>query len=320
MQARAFNSINIDHKQGLFTKSSFNVAKLKDEINYYLSLPKIIALYFPQLVDYKKDFTAYTMEYIPYSNFSELIHSHQISLQEGKAVLEKLLHMLDKLHACKTTSQKNCQSIQDFYIKKTITRVDDLAKNPEFDCLTKQNSVTINGKSYRTFAALQDHFIKAIRSTINEETTVSVIHGDFCFSNILYHPNTQDIKLIDPRGSFIAAGVYGDTSYDYAKIMHCLHGRYDCMVKGDFTLDETEPGHFVFTKPSFKLVEELHNHYKKLLQQRGINVKFLYLIEASLFLSMSVLHYEDKLRQKALFLTGLMILNDFFENKNENLH
>lgn len=320
MQARAFNSIDIDHKQGLFTKSSFNVAKLKDEINYYLSLPKMIALYFPQLVDYKKDYTAYTMEYIPYDNFSELIHSNQITVQEGKIVLSKLLTMLDKLHDCKATADKDYRDIQDFYINKTINRVNDLSKDSELGELSKRSKIVVNGKAYKSFDQLREQFMATIRAHINENTLVSVIHGDFCFSNILYKPSTQDIKLIDPRGSFVAAGVYGDTSYDYAKIMHCLHGRYDCMVKGSFTLNETSPGQFSFTKPSFTLIDELHQYYIKLLQERGINAKFLYLIEASLFLSMSVLHYEDKQRQKALFLTGLMILNDFFENKYENLH
>ena len=52
----------------------------------------------------------------------------------------------------------------------------------------------------------------------------------------------------------------------------------------------------------------------------GIEIKYLYLIEASLFLSMVSLHYEDPQRQKALFLNGIIILNEYFEGKYENLY
>jgi hypothetical protein len=59
------------------------------------------------------------------------------------------------------------------------------------------------------------------------------MHGDFCFSNILYNGRLRRIKVIDPRGSAGgAASLWGDTRYDMAKFAHSIIGRYDQIIAG----------------------------------------------------------------------------------------
>lgn len=50
MRTRVFNSIHVDKHKGVLTKTSSNILKIRDEVNYYLALPSTIAEFFPKLV------------------------------------------------------------------------------------------------------------------------------------------------------------------------------------------------------------------------------------------------------------------------------
>ena len=70
----------------------------------------------------------------------------------------------------------------------------------------------------------------------------SLIHGDLCFSNILYDLRGGICRLIDPRGSFGQAGLYGDPRYDLAKLNHSVRWLYDFIVADLFSV--TDDGDF----------------------------------------------------------------------------
>ncbi|MBD6984623.1 capsular biosynthesis protein, partial [Vibrio parahaemolyticus] len=68
---------------------------------------------------------------------------------------------------------------------------------------------------------------------------LNVMHGDLCFSNILYDFRAKKIKVIDPRG-ITPEGVktiYGDLKYDLAKLSHSILGLYDYIIAGYFSVD-----------------------------------------------------------------------------------
>ena len=320
MQARAFNRISVKACEGLLIKSSSNNSKLKDEVNYYLSLPDNIAPYFPQLIDYKKDFSSYTVEYIPYKDLSDLILSQDITPQMGKILLEQLLKILEHIHNHKPTFANNNLAIAQFYTEKTLERIQALRQDKNLRSLVEAPYLQINGKMYKPFSAFQDVFTKLVQNFVSKHAYLTAIHGDFCFGNILYCPKTHQIKLIDPRGSFGKSGIYGHPYYDYAKLLHCLHGGYDQIVTNQYQLQEQGTNNFLFQKSQNHLLLYLHETFRHLLRERNIEIEFLYLIEASLFLSMTTLHYEDPQRQKALFLNGIIILNEYFEKKYKDLY
>jgi hypothetical protein len=66
------------------------------------------------------------------------------------------------------------------------------------------------------------------------EIVPSLMHGDFCFSNIFYDFHKRMIKVIDPRG-YVRRGtptVFGDLRYDLAKLHHSVVGKYDLIIAG----------------------------------------------------------------------------------------
>jgi hypothetical protein len=54
--------------------------------------------------------------------------------------------------------------------------------------------------------------------------TLHVIHGDVHLGNIMYHSDTDDIRFIDPRGTFAGRSLYGIKEYDEAKLLFGVAG------------------------------------------------------------------------------------------------
>ncbi|MBA2656498.1 MAG: hypothetical protein H0U70_05870 [Tatlockia sp.] len=320
MQTRAFNSISVDIEKSIITKSSNNKEKLEDEILYYLRLPEQLKNLFPKLINFKKDYSAYHLEYLPYSSLQDLILNEKITSIEGQAILSNLSTILQEIHSFKPDFLISSDEIAQFYIKKMKDRILELNKVNYFKTLLVQPILTINGNPYKNFSILETACNKLFIRFTKKYHKVRAIHGDFCFSNILYAPKKKFIKLIDPRGSFTHKGIFGHELYDYAKLMHCLHGYYDFLVNDQFVLSETLSNQFNFEIPYSSLIAELEDSYINLLLNKEIPLDFIYLIEASLFLSMASLHYENLERQKILYLTGIIILNNVIEGKYENMH
>jgi hypothetical protein len=122
--------------------------------------------------------------------------------------------------------------------------------------------------------------------------TDSLSHGDFCFSNIFYHPGSKQIKLIDPRGDS-----YGNILYDLAKITHSAYYPYDYVDAELYLNKDGETIYFDAGK------EQTREAYKKLfVAQYGEKTWRLTLfLTASLFLSMIPLHSHNKLNQELFY-------------------
>lgn len=320
MQPRAFNQISIDLEKGTLTKYSINTKKLQNEIYYYLDLPKEIASFFPSLIDYNENYSDYKLEYIPYHSISELILKNKISKVEGGEIISNLLKILQEIHSCSPNNIVSKNELYNFYIKKTKERINDLERNSSFfRTLLSHRLINVNGQVYKSFSVLEKDFCSLIKKHLKTHNKVRVIHGDFSFSNILYSPLEKIIKLVDPRGSFVDPGIFGHVLYDYSKLMHCLHGRYDYIVNDQYHFEEDEYN-FKIKVFSSELMDYLERIYTHILIDNEFNMEFVYLIESSLFLSMASLHYENHQRQKMFYLTGLILLNQIIEGKYENMH
>jgi hypothetical protein len=95
----------------------------------------------------------------------------------------------------------------------------------------------LDGSLCRSFNTLAGDIEARVRS-LYDEGHFCVMHGDFCFNNILYDLHGGIVRLIDPRGSFgdKCPGIFGDCKYDLAKLAHSGIGRYDYLVNGLFSL------------------------------------------------------------------------------------
>lgn len=132
---------------------------------------------------------------------------------------------------------------------------------------------------------------------------LGVLHGDFCFSNILYDFRANKIKTIDPRGMTPDGQktLYGDIRYDLAKLSHSILGLYDWIIAGYYHVEIAD------NAIELKIAEQSHHKetqqgFIELIEQTfGLTAKNLYAMQIQLFLSMLPLHADDRRRQDALF-------------------
>jgi hypothetical protein len=133
----------------------------------------------------------------------------------------------------------------------------------------------------------------------------TVIHGDFCLSNILYDRRNRFIRLIDPRGEFGSIEVYGDYRYDLAKLCHSFEGDYDFFVNDLLELD-WRGGELLYSAHLDSRHLEVKRLFRQWIQGRWKD-KYaeIKLIESLLFLSMVPLHADRFRSQEAFLARGL---------------
>jgi hypothetical protein len=147
-----------------------------------------------------------------------------------------------------------------------------------------------------------------------ENKYLSIIHGDFCFSNILYNYKTQSVKVIDPRGLDLDGNetIYGDVRYDVAKLAHSVIGLYDYIISGCFDFEEVEKYNYNFEIQIEHHVLQIQQYFKS-LNFGDIDLKQLstYPILVHLFLSMLPLHNDHPHRQKAMLANALRLYTEY---------
>ncbi len=177
--------------------------------------------------------------------------------------------------------------------------------------------VEINGAIYPGWKAAGPTIRTLLRQAA-ERCTTTVIHGDLCCSNILYDPRTSLIKFIDPRGEFFEEGCYGDPRYDLAKLLHSFHGGYDFILHEMYQLTQLGDGRYELVLLRSDGAREAETLLFQLLQEMGGGeLRDLLALEAHLFLTMLPLHCDDPKRQTALYLRGLMLLQEASNCDNE---
>ena len=139
---------------------------------------------------------------------------------------------------------------------------------------------------------------------------VTMMHGDFCFSNILYDFKSKSVKVIDPRGIDNDGNfsMYGDMRYDVAKLAHSIVGLYDLIIAGMFDYSESAPYDINLKLETTDSVLATQEMFKTLLFA-GYNIEELnvYPIMVHLFLSMLPLHRDNPERQKAMLANALRL-------------
>ncbi len=307
--AREFNQLQIDEKRGLITKSSVNKEKILQEINYYNNLPQDLKIFFPRLCSFNLGRSvSYSIEYYPYKTLSEYYVMYELSEECWGRIFDKIFEVYMEFR-----NHKGCKPTRDqwdrIYLGKLSNRLEKVKENVELYALTEKESILINGQNYNGWKRYFS-FIEEVINKAYDTCTCSVIHGDLCFSNILYEPSTNIIKFIDPRGDFFEEGVYGDPNYDLAKLLHSIHGGYDFIIHQMYSLKETHDGGYDFQLIQSDRAELIKNVL--LLRLRGNfsneEIQKFLVIEAMLFLSMLPLHKDNIRRQKAFYLTALQIL------------
>lgn len=142
------------------------------------------------------------------------------------------------------------------------------------------------------------------------------MHGDLCFSNVLYDSRGDRIKVIDPRGMNYDAKmtILGDIKYDFAKLTHSIVGMYDYIISGYYSIEESANGSIQIIFDIDARVQQIVDKYISDFKINGLTVKEIMPLVVLLFFSMLPLHDDRPDRQKAMLLNGLRLYHSYILN------
>jgi len=309
LQSRFFNTLSVDPVLNTITKVSLYDEKLENELNWYESLPEKLKVLSPRIISKSRvnGKLHLVSEYYGYPTLAELYLYSDLHIEYWSSILGRLLLLQESFRKFEGDIQE--EEVVKMYRDKTFERIDLLLQqDSEWKEIFSFDQITCNGQPLVNFNELRESIAEKAKR-LGQTFRPCIMHGDFCFSNILYDVNNHIIRLIDPRGSFGKKGTYGDPRYDLAKLRHSLGGLYDFIIADLFEIKRIENSFEldVFSRPQ---LQGLSSVFDNMVQQAGFDVEEIRFIEGLLFISMLPLHKDKPLRQQAMFLTGLGRLNE----------
>jgi len=166
--------------------------------------------------------------------------------------------------------------------------------------------IKINGKSYDNWNKLSKKIFPKIKKLFCKDDNC-LIHGDLCFSNILYDVANNKYRIIDPRGRW-GNTIFGDIKYDLAKLRHSIVGGYDSINNGLFSIEYKNNLLKINTLKSVQH-QKISNDFD-LWVSKNWNLEQIKMIEGLLFISMLPLHNDNLKKQLAFFTIGIQRLNE----------
>lgn len=307
---RAFNSLQI--KDGLVTKSSDDNHKIQAEIYWFTHIPVSLRRFTPQLIDYRDggDHAFYSLEFLPFMPLNELyVHGHN-----SQPFWHYIFTLLQEFFAVagQADTRRNVDNVyaqayaDDLYRKKTLKR---LGQAQDAMILSFQGSVFYEETCLGTVLEIaQDCIDKALALPAH----ISVMHGDLCFSNIMYDSRGRRIKVFDPRGTDSAGNfsIFGTASYDLAKLAHSVIGMYDFIIAGRYELFKNPNGYVI----EFDIDERLRAIREDFLTIefiKGFDTKQIMPAVVLLFLSMLPLHSDRPDRQQAMLINAFRLYKQY---------
>jgi len=310
LKARYFNSLRFDRSSEIVTKTSENILKLIDEIEWYKQIPNDLSKLIPKIKEFdqsKKPFLK--LEYIKHPTLAELWLYGDFSSKLWIEILKKLFEILNQFK--KYSKSVSLADYNLIYKTKTEDRMQELTNsNESFRHILASDMLFINGKKYRNWPVVKEEIELKIHDLYHEKDNC-LIHGDLCFSNIFCDFKNKNFKLIDPRGKW-GSDMYGDVKYDVAKIRHSIIDGFDTITNGLYSASLSESNHVAMKIFKPKNHQEICMHLDNLIQNKW-NLNEIKLIEGLLFISMLPLHKDHFERQLAFYSIGIQLLNEVLD-------
>jgi hypothetical protein len=327
---RHFNQLRV--ADGVVTKSGSDSAKIMAEASWFEEAPASIKPFLAPYIcrttedDGNGGVCAYQLEYLHLAALNELFVFGRLPERVWRRIFracDAYLRIAGGLaastpHAAPPDgAQPNLAEpgedlVRRTWVDKTLQRLQAYAGQAGVDL---DAPWTLNGRPAPSLHDIAGHAGAALLAA---PPVPAFLHGDFCFSNILFDFRAGRVKMVDPRGTDALGrpSRFGDLRYDLGKLAHSVLGLYDFIVAG-FYLLRVEGQALQF----------------RVLSERCLAVQRLFAATpfagrrpaqwqchpamVLLFLSMLPLHADDPRRQQALMANGIRL---YLEWKSDDRH
>ena len=292
---------------------------MKREHDYWYQLPPALQRFVVQPYELEDDGTtaAYSMERLNMPDMAVLwVHGPEaVSVDALGDLLDVVFDWFADRPVRQDASAARAKA-EELYLHKLDRRMADLLAleaGQHLDRLVREGTKTGG------LLALTERYkrlLEAEWARSGPGDTVAVMHGDLCFSNILFDKRSRLVRFIDPRGATTEDELYSHPYYDVAKLSHSVLGAYDFVNNGLFEVlvgDDLQLELRVERPP----VDTRQELFLQRVAAAGFDPVLMRLYEASLFLSMLPLHAEDPRKLLGFVLTALQILDEVEDTRAE---
>lgn len=300
---RHFNTLSYDPVRGWITKKSSNSEAFRKQVRWFKQISDEVAPFLPRVFGSSDGSDPFiTMEFLSIPTLGDLFISQRLNLGAWNDVVRSISCIQSCFAEKAVRNSLAPQLARAVYLEKTRSRLEEFtARNPSaksyFVCRGTQKWTI--GRVQQTLASFVEH------SGLLELDELTPIHGDFCFSNLLYDYKVRLVKMIDPRGDFGVPGVFGDRRYDLAKLAHSYAGKYDLITADRFLLEVESDGRLRLHVQTDDYYARVRSIFDSVLLPGIALREQVYALQALLFLSMLPLHADKPRRQLAMLTTGL---------------
>jgi hypothetical protein len=313
-KSRYFNQLK--NSGDIVNKSSKNVQKLKAEFEYYYLIPNEMQRFFVQPFNFtsNESSSSYSMQLYHVPDVALLWINQSLKIRNFKNLMSKVFIYLKS----RPIKNEDNHKYNKYYLYRTklIDRVNEFK---ELDSYKKINTILENSFDGKNLEKILEKFLLLFKLHTDKFklNKVALSHGDLCFSNILYHQETNFLKFIDPRGGMVVEDLYFDEYYDLAKLSHSILGGYDFILDDRYSLEIGDNLKVQLNNPGFEINQDQKKIFISMLKENGYDYTLVRLYEASLFISMLPLHYNDLNRLISFIITADKILDEANDHSNK---
>jgi hypothetical protein len=300
---RHFNTLSYDSVRGRVTKRSSNAEAFRAQVRWFKQIPDDVAPFLPRVFDSSDGPDPFiTMELLSIPTVGELFVTQRLNLGAWNDVARSISCILSSFVDKAVKNSLAPQLARVVYLEKTRLRLEQFtAQHPS----AKRYFIYCAGEKWSIPRVLQTLARFVEQSGLLEIDKLAPIHGDFCFSNLLYDTKVRLAKMIDPRGEFGVPGIFGDHRYDLAKLAHSYAGKYDYIVADRFSVEVDPEGCLRLQIQANHYYTRVRSIFETMLLPDVALRQQVNALQALLFLSMLPLHVDTPRRQLAMLATGL---------------
>jgi hypothetical protein len=307
---RAFNSLAVDRL--IVAKGSRRADRMEAEASWYEQVPGALRIFLPNYLGRREvgGETGYALQFLYMASLADLFVFGRLPETVWSQIFRSCAHFLEEAGRVRALATI-ADDAMALYLPKTLKRLAEFADQQGIDL---ERGWIINGVAVPGLTEIARS--SAERITPPQPHHLSVVHGDPCFSNIMYDFRSRSVRLIDPRGQSAegAPTIWGDNRYDLAKLHHSIVGNYDLIVAGYAPATRPAPHELTLDFPSTPNFHAARSAFARVFGPlTGADQPAIEAISLHLFLSMLPLHGDSPERQWALLANALRLYTELFQ-------
>ncbi|WP_040162931.1 phosphotransferase [Microbacterium gorillae] len=308
---RSFNDLTI--QSGVVWKSSQRPGRVDAEANWFESVPFDVKALTPQFLGRWTNDGAdgYRLKYAHMPSLAELFVFADLPDYAWSHIVEACGEFLRLARSASQPLTPVPSDYASMHRRKTLAR---LAEWSTESGTSLETPWRFNGRDLPGLDDIANRLADIVEGGAEEATTI--VHGDFCFSNILYDFRSDTVCVLDPRGQDAddRTTIWGDQRYDAAKLMHSANGLYDLIIAGRMLATQPAPHELLMDANASHVQQIVGNRVEQLVASLFPGeLRVIQAMTALLFLSMLPLHDDRPARQRTMLANGLRLYTEVMD-------